>query len=87
MKVHLGQSLKNNSYILTTDDNKFYWTEDTSEIIGDKFETLEVYEYQKWIEKWIEKWVECGIQKLGYFDTDEYPSINAYKKDYPEFFI
>jgi hypothetical protein len=83
LKVHLGQSLKNNYYILTTDDTKFYWTEDTTEIIGDKFETLEAYEYQKWIEKWVER----GIQKLGYFDTDECPSIDAYKKDYPEFFI
>ena len=83
MKVHLGKHLSVNIYILKTDDNSFYWTKDTTEIISDKFKTLESYEYQKLIENWEEIW----IQKLGYFDTDEYPSIDAYKKDYPEFFI
>jgi hypothetical protein len=83
MKVHLGKNLINNYYILVIDDAKFYWTKDTSGIICDKFETLLLYEYEKWKENWGKR----GIQKIGYFDTDEYPSINAYKKDYPEFFI
>jgi hypothetical protein len=83
MKVRLGKHLNVNKYILITDDIKFYWTDNTSEIIGDKFETLETYEDKIWIENW----EKLRIQKIGYFDTDEYPTIDAYKEDYPEFFI
>jgi hypothetical protein len=86
MKVHLGKNLINDYYILAAEYIKFYWTKDTSEIIGDKFESSFEHE-EKNIQEWVKNCRKNGIRYFGYFDTDEYPSIDNYKKDYPEFFI
>ena len=86
MKVHLGQSLRDYDWIMITDDMTFYWSRDTSEINYDKFDPT-VGHVSKTIQEWVNNCTTNGIKYLGYFDTDEYPSIDAYKKDYPEFFI
>jgi hypothetical protein len=64
----------------------FYWTKDTTAINYNKFENP-FGPGSKIIQKWVKNCTSNGIKYLGCFNTDEYPSIDAYKKDYPEFFI
>jgi hypothetical protein len=85
MKMHLGYHARDSEYIFITDNLYYYWTKCKTKISFDQLSCDGGG--SKNIEEWIKNCPANNIRYLGYFDTDECSSINAYKEDYPEFFI